>query len=543
MFYHVSLKRKSVNTTEYKLDLREDQVLSDFVRPYCAGEPIFVGPKRIAWNDIEEVKVVKTNEDSTTLDPRIQAAFHEKALRLGVISILSKEVGVMANGENITEKLIKMVRREDELKIEKNLLGDEKGRTRVYMNKREIRIFLSGPKDVETELKAVSECIDRWNDNHSDVYGVIFTKSDWKTRASSQTGSPAQEIINDQALSLCDYLFVVFKFRFGTKTNKYESGTVHEFEWFKHNKPSGTTSLYFSSRTPQTVDEQYQKVLDFKKRIETNGDGLHKLFDSTATLQREIDIRLSYIARSLKTGEQDGSEFDALATESRKRAKELDKSENGKYGYYEIIVHPQQFLGDRFSLDELRKLFSEMKKREVDFTFPIVLGNPMDSSRYAATVDGIEFFIDKLPDDRPPFFYYVNFRQSGLLYLRVIMFEDRERDDRATFFHAENAVRALTLAVMSILVLFQKIDARMPISFEFNFEGLKGRKIGFMHECKIESFPIKKVASYAEWEKALADYEPLAMLTNLLQRFGITGYNKMEYRHVVDEIKKIFRFS
>ncbi len=170
-----------------------------------------------------------------------------------------------------------------------------------------INIFLSGPRDTESEMLAVGEAIDAWNAIHSETYQVIFTKSNYKIRASAETGKHAQEVINDQALSECDYLFVVFKSRFGTPTNKHGSGTEHEYEWFKENKPIGTTSLYFSSKRPRSVDSQYQKVLEFKKRVEVLEDGLYEKFNSKTDLQRAIEKRLSIIARLKKeSGEKKG---------------------------------------------------------------------------------------------------------------------------------------------------------------------------------------------------------------------------------------------
>lgn len=165
------------------------------------------------------------------------------------------------------------------------------------------KIFLSSPNDTEAEMNGLTECIDEWNTNHSDSYGIYFKKIDWRNRASSQMGAHPQEIINLQALSECDYLIIVFKFRFGTKTDKYLSGTEHEYEWFKENKRSAAISIYFSSEAPPELNPQYQLVVDFKQRIETGGTGLYETFDSVNSLQKKIEKRLSYIARNFKISE------------------------------------------------------------------------------------------------------------------------------------------------------------------------------------------------------------------------------------------------
>ena len=369
----------------------------------------------------------------------------------------------------------------------------------------------------------------------------MFT-SDWKTRASAQTGAPAQEVINEQALSFCDYLFIVFKFRFGTPTNKYESGTVHEYEWFKENKPLGTTSLYFSSLTPPTVDDQYKKVLTFKKKIETTEDGLYKSFDTEAELQREIDVRLSYLARTKKISEKNIENFITLISETRKRAKEVNEWESREYGYYEIAIYPQDYSENKFSIEQIQKLLFKMRTPELDNMIPyIVLGNPMDFSVFIPLLDGIESYRSKIDNLPGSYFYYLNFKQSGLFYLRMIMTEDRERDKRAYFLAPEYAVRFITLAIASLLIFYESEDSTTQINLNIRFEGLKGRSIGFseLHRCSIEEFPIKKSYSYAGWKKVFSEYESIKMAKELFIRFGISDGLAESFRKIVDEIRII----
>ena len=174
---------------------------------------------------------------------------------------------------------------------------------------RRIKIFLSGPNDTEIEMKAVEAAIKDWNANHSDTYDTVFTTSDWKTQSSSQMGSHPQEIINEQVLKTCDYIFVIFKFRFGSKTNKFGSGTEHEFEWFKKNRTHNAISVYFSTQTPPATATQYPKVVAFKKRIEAFGEGLYGNFLNETELQKGIDKRLSYIAKQLKALKDDNEKI------------------------------------------------------------------------------------------------------------------------------------------------------------------------------------------------------------------------------------------
>ena len=260
-------------------------------------------------------------------------------------------------------------------------------------------------------------------------------------------------------------------------------------------KPQEQLLFIFPPKALQLQTNSLIKVLDFKKRIEATSDGLYKSFDSEMELQREIEIRLSYIARHQKTFQQDIVQFEELIKETRKRSKEVNEWENNSYGYYEVVIYPQRHQENKFSLEQLRKKLFKMRTPELDNLIPyIVLLNPMDSSIFKPTLDGVEMYrshIDHLPGS---FFYYLNFKQSGLFYLRMILTEDREKESRAHFFSPEWAIRLLALATASLLIFYESEEPMAQINLNIRFEGLKGRSIGYgiQHECSIEEFPIKR---------------------------------------------------
>ncbi|AKB18571.1 TIR domain-containing protein [Methanosarcina sp. WWM596] len=104
MYYHVKIRQKSSKVTdELKLDLSEEKLLSQFIVPYENGENIFVNGKSIPPEDIERIKINKTEMNSAELIPIIRAKRPKKA----VAPQISTEWLVTKEGEDVTDDLIK----------------------------------------------------------------------------------------------------------------------------------------------------------------------------------------------------------------------------------------------------------------------------------------------------------------------------------------------------------------------------------------------------------------------------------------------------
>jgi hypothetical protein len=100
-YYHVRITTKSDRgNDEVKLDLSKEQLIERFVRPYENGTTIIVNGKPIEPDDIERIKLNRTNNDSTRLLPRIKA--ERRPLGLPI----SNEWYVTKEGEDITDEFI-----------------------------------------------------------------------------------------------------------------------------------------------------------------------------------------------------------------------------------------------------------------------------------------------------------------------------------------------------------------------------------------------------------------------------------------------------
>ncbi|WP_410507215.1 nucleotide-binding protein [Methanosarcina hadiensis] len=74
MYYHVRITQKSNRIfDEIELDLNEERLRSQFVTPYEKNESIFIDGKTIHPDDIERIKISRTEDNSSKLIPNARA--------------------------------------------------------------------------------------------------------------------------------------------------------------------------------------------------------------------------------------------------------------------------------------------------------------------------------------------------------------------------------------------------------------------------------------------------------------------------------------
>jgi len=102
-YYHVRITTKSDRgNDEVKLDLSKEQLTERFLIPYENGTVITVNGKSIEPDDIERIKINRTNDNSSRLLPQIIAERSENVVMVPI----SDEWFVTDKGADITDKLI-----------------------------------------------------------------------------------------------------------------------------------------------------------------------------------------------------------------------------------------------------------------------------------------------------------------------------------------------------------------------------------------------------------------------------------------------------
>lgn len=150
MYYHIRITQKSNKIIdELKLDLSEEKLLSQFITPYENGENIIVNGKTIRPDDIERIKINKTELSSSKLIPFVRA---KRSRNVGGIP-LTDEWYVTKEGKDVTDDLIK-----GEPGYKKKKLGEKMEEVKPKSNK----IFIVHGHD-EGMKEAVARILEKLN--------------------------------------------------------------------------------------------------------------------------------------------------------------------------------------------------------------------------------------------------------------------------------------------------------------------------------------------------------------------------------------------
>lgn len=166
-------------------------------------------------------------------------------------------------------------------------------------------ILISCPGDVADMVPIVEKTLDRFNETYSDVLGIRLAGKHWSTSSYNQSGGKAQDLLNKQFIDDCDAAIAIFWTRFGSPTDKYNSGTEEEIE---DKLSSGKQVFMFfcdkliepSISVADGFQDQYRKVLDYKKRYSEEGKGIYDSFSTDDEFQRKLFAHISQHFLSLK---------------------------------------------------------------------------------------------------------------------------------------------------------------------------------------------------------------------------------------------------
>lgn len=165
-------------------------------------------------------------------------------------------------------------------------------------------LLISCPGDVTDYLEILKESVATFNRSFGVLNNIEVVTKHWSTDSYPESGDKPQELLNKQFVRNCDAAVSIFWTRFGTETDKYDSGTEEEIEeMLLANKQ---VFMYFldESINPSEVDMvQYQKVLDFRKKYEDRG--VYAVVKDKNDFQRKFTNHLSlYFLKLISEEEQ-----------------------------------------------------------------------------------------------------------------------------------------------------------------------------------------------------------------------------------------------
>lgn len=168
-----------------------------------------------------------------------------------------------------------------------------------------LRIFLASPSDVKAEREMIFALKNELDLVIGKDKNIKFEIVNWEKNSYPGKGDDAQAVINNQIGDDYDIFLGIFWQKFGTPTNRYESGTVEEFEnakkKYEADKENTHILMYFKTEGSQNIYDidlgQLQKVKEFKNRISSEDGILYAEFERTEDLQNAIRLNLANLIR------------------------------------------------------------------------------------------------------------------------------------------------------------------------------------------------------------------------------------------------------
>ncbi len=193
-----------------------------------------------------------------------------------------------------------------------------------------VKIFLASPSDVKSERELIFALKDDLDHIIGKPNSIRFEFVNWERNAYPGIGEDAQDVINQNINDDYDIFIGIFWQRFGTPTNRAESGTKEEYdrayEKFKLNPTTSHVMLYFKTSPPDNIYdlnfEQFERVKNFKKEIQSQGV-LYWEFSKTEELKNLLFVHLSSLIRDKFINKNNNSNLPV----NLQREQELDKYE------------------------------------------------------------------------------------------------------------------------------------------------------------------------------------------------------------------------
>ena len=155
-------------------------------------------------------------------------------------------------------------------------------------------ILLSCPSDVSNLKDIVKECIDDFNRMYGNINNIKLDLKHWSTDAYPQSGGSAQKLLNSQFIHDCDACIALLGTRFGSPTDRYDSGTEEEIEDMISSDKQ--VFMYFIEKQvdPSSIDfKQYSKVRDFKDKYISDSKGIYWTIKDDYEFKKQLTNHLS----------------------------------------------------------------------------------------------------------------------------------------------------------------------------------------------------------------------------------------------------------
>lgn len=171
-----------------------------------------------------------------------------------------------------------------------------------------LRVFVASPSDVKDERSILEQVVAELNKIPGNRLNIRYELVKWETDSFPGFGEDAQSVINEEIGDDYDVFIGILAKKFGTKTNRSESGTEEEFQRAYERAQIYPSSIrimiYFNDYpvSPSELDlEEYKKINSFRGRIGQQGV-YYWLYKKTEDFEKIIRMHLGSVMEDFSVG-------------------------------------------------------------------------------------------------------------------------------------------------------------------------------------------------------------------------------------------------
>jgi|GEM_PF-2166293 len=169
-----------------------------------------------------------------------------------------------------------------------------------------ISLFIASPRDVVEERDLIDQVVADLNTSLCPPLGIRLEALRWERNAVPGMGESGQDVVNRNIGDDYDIFVGILANRFGTPTDRAESGTEEEFEraYARHKADPRSVHLmlYFNEQAvlPATIDpQQLAKVREFREKLGTKG-ALYRTYDGPKNFKDLFQVHLTSVVMSFR---------------------------------------------------------------------------------------------------------------------------------------------------------------------------------------------------------------------------------------------------
>jgi len=212
-----------------------------------------------------------------------------------------------------------------------------------------LQVIVSSPADLREERELLQEIVEELNATWRTSSRIQLNLLMWEKDTRPALAADAQTAINSQLGDDYDIFIGMMAARFGTPTERAESGTEEEFERakarFEKDPNSVSVMFYFKDAAPASLSEidpkQLGRVQEFKRKVESIG--LVRVFKSRDEFGRMMRMHLSQEVQNWSKRLRAGSiERELVNVESTVEQNNKSASASDEEGYLDLIERGEE---------------------------------------------------------------------------------------------------------------------------------------------------------------------------------------------------------